>query len=254
MSIKAAFQFLTIARLGKGGEINPEALGRSTAYFPLVGLAIGLMLAGLYWVLSFVLAENVMRVLLIAALVVMTGALHLDGLADTCDGMAGHKPVEDRWKIMRDSHTGAFGVVGITLVLLVKYAALTSIPITFTIPILIFVPVVSRWAMVYGVFAYPYARESGLGTAFKKGTRWPQFTGATLICLAVAVVLFPIFSISGLILMIGIWIVTVLLANYFKRKFTGLTGDTYGAINEIAEASSLVLASLIFTVASNLRI
>ncbi len=245
MSFPAAFQFLTSIPLPGRREVSPEQLGRATAYFPVVGLIIGLIRAGLNWLLSLILPSAVVNALLIVVLVVITGALHLDGFVDTCDGIAGHKAVEDRWRVMHDSRAGAFGIVGVVLLLLVKYVSLNSIPEVFMMATLIFMPVVSRWAMVYAIFVYPYARPSGLGTAFKQATRWPQFTAATIITFAVAVALFPFFSITGLLLIFGIWIITALFSVYLKRKFAGLTGDTYGAINEIAEVLVLVFVSLL---------
>jgi adenosylcobinamide-GDP ribazoletransferase len=232
-------------------EAAPRQLGRATAWFPLVGLAIGGVLALLNWLLGFILPPGVVGALIIAALVLLTGALHLDGLADTGDGIAGHKTAEERRAVMRDSRTGAFGVVGIVIILLAKYAALVNIPEAMITATLVFVPAVSRWAMVYAIFAFRYARPEGLGTAFKPATRWPQFTIATVITFAAAAGLFPFFSLTGLLLIPGIWIITTLLAFYFKRKFAGLTGDTYGAINEIGEAAGLIIAVLIFTVAEN---
>ena len=245
MSFLAAFQFLTSIPLPGRREASPEELGRATTYFPVVGLIIGLILAGLNWLLSLILPSAVVNALLIVVLVIITGALHLDGFVDTCDGIAGHKAVEDRWRVMHDSRAGAFGIVGVVLLLLVKYVSLNSIPEVFMMATLIFMPVVSRWAMVYALFVYSYARPSGLGTAFKQATRWPQFTAATIITFAVAVALFPFFSITGLLLIFGIWIITALFSVYLKHKFSGLTGDTYGAINEIAEVIVLVFVSLL---------
>jgi len=247
LSFLAALQFLTSIPLPGRREASPEELGRATTYFPAVGLIIGIILAILNWLLNFILPPAMVNALLLVALVVITGALHLDGFADTCDGIAGHKSVEDRWRVMRDSRAGAFGIVGIALLLLVKYVSLNSLPSSFVTFLLIFMPVVSRWAMVYAIFVYPYARTSGLGTAFKQATRWPQFTAATVITV------FPFFSIIGLLLIFGIWIITALFSIYLKRKFAGLTGDTYGAINEVAEVMVLVFASLAYTVAVNLR-
>jgi len=245
LSFLAAFQFLTSIPLPGRREVSPEELGRATTYFPVVGLIIGLILAGLNWLLSLILPPAVVNALLIVVLVVITGALHLDGFVDTCDGIAGHKAVEDRWRVMHDSRAGAFGIVGVVLLLLVKYVSLNSIPEVFMMATLIFMPVVSRWVMVYAIFVYSYARPSGLGTAFKQATRWPQFTAATIITFAVAVALFPFFSITGLLLIFGIWIITTLFSVYLKRKFSGLTGDTYGAINEIAEVIVLIFISLL---------
>jgi adenosylcobinamide-GDP ribazoletransferase len=244
-----ALQFLTSIPLPGRREVSPEELGRSTAYFPVVGLVIGLILVGFNWLLSLILPLAVVNALLIVVLVIITGALHLDGFVDTCDGIAGHQTVEERWQVMRDSRAGAFGIIGVVLLLLVKYVSLNNIPQTFMAATLIFMPMVSRWAMVYAIFVYPYARLSGLGTAFKQATRWPQFTSATLITFVVAVALLPLFSLTGLLVMFGIWVVTALFSVYLRRKFAGLTGDTYGAINEVAEVMALIFACLIYTIA-----
>jgi adenosylcobinamide-GDP ribazoletransferase len=246
LSFLAALQFLTSIPLPGQREVSPEQLGRATAYFPVVGLIIGIILAGLNWLLNLVLPSAVVNALLVVVLVIITGALHIDGFVDTCDGIAGHKTVEERWRVMRDSRAGAFGIVGVVLLLLVKYVSLNSLPEVFAMATLLFMPVVSRWAMVYAIFIYPYARPSGLGTVFKRTTRWPGFTAATVITIAIAIALFPLFSLAGVLVMFGIWVITVLFSVYLKHKFAGLTGDTYGAINEVAEVMVLVFASLIF--------
>lgn len=252
MSFLAALQLLTGIPVPLKRELSPAQLGRATAFFPLVGLIIGGILAGLNWLLNLILPAAVVNVLLIVALVIITGAMHLDGLADTCDGIAGHKPVEERWKVMHDSRTGAFGVVGVALLLLVKYVALDNVPSGSMTPVLLFMPVVSRWAMVYAIFAFRYARPEGLGKAYKEATRWPKFAVATVLTLAIAAALYPLLHVTGFLLIAGGWLVTTGLAFYFKYKFAGLTGDTYGAINEVTEAMALIFVIIIFTVASNL--
>jgi len=241
----AALRFLTSIPLRWPRQASPEELGRSAVYFPVVGLVIGIMLAGLYWLLDFILPATVVSALLIVFLVAVTGALHLDGFADTCDGMAGHRTVEDRWRVMHDSRAGVFGIVGVVLLLLVKYASLSNIPDSLIMATLIFMPVVSRWAMVYTVFAYPYARPSGLGKALKQGIGWRGFTVATLITLSAAAAMIPLWHFTGLVIILGVWIMAAVMAAIFKRKFAGLTGDTYGAINEVAEVSVLILVILL---------
>jgi adenosylcobinamide-GDP ribazoletransferase len=231
-------------------EASPEELGDSIGYFPVIGLIIGLILAGLYWLLSLFLPSAVVSVLLIVSMVVISGALHLDGFVDTCDGIAGHKTVEDRWRVMHDSRAGAFGIVGVSLLLLVKYVSLNSVPENLLMVTLVLMPVVSRWAMVYTVFAYPYARPAGLGKVFKQGASWQGFTIATVITLAVAIGLARLanityFYLAGPAIMLAIWVIVVAMAAYLKRKFAGLTGDTYGAINEVAEVCLLILVCLL---------
>ncbi len=250
MKFLAALSFLTIIPLPHRREVKPEELGHSIAYFPAVGVIIGLILAGLNWLLSLFLPSAVVNGLLIVSLVVISGALHLDGFVDTCDGIAGHKTVEDRWRVMHDSRAGAFGIVGVFLLLLVKYVSLSSVPETLLMVTLVLMPVVSRWAMVYAVFAYPYARPAGLGKVFKEGANWQRFSIATVITLAVAIGLarlanITFFYLAVLAIILIIWIIVVLMATYLKRKFSGLTGDTYGAINEVAEVSVLILVYLL---------
>jgi len=236
----AALQFLTIIAIPWRRDAQKAQLGRCVGYFPVVGLIIGFILAGLSWIIRFVLPPGIADALLLVVLVILTGALHLDGLADTCDGLAGHKTAEDRWRIMRDSRVGGFGVIGIVLILLVKYVSLNSIPGTLMIASLVLMPVAGRWAMTYAIFAYPYARPSGLGRVFKEGTRWPEFVVATIIAIVVAALAMKL---VGLVILAIVLIITIALAIYFKKTFSGLTGDNYGAINEISEVSVLILVN-----------
>lgn len=242
MSFIAALRFLTIIPLPWGREVSPEELGRSITYFPVVGIIIGLILAGLNWLLGLLLPSTVVNALLIVCLVVLSGALHLDGFVDTCDGIAGHKPAEARWQVMHDSRAGAFGIVGVFLLLLVKYISLNNVPESLLMTTLVLMPLIGRWTMVYAIFAHPYARPSGLGQTFKLGASWLRFTIATLIALAVTVILAQLI---GLVIMIAIWVIIVVMAAYLKRKFSGLTGDTYGAINEVAEVCVLIFVCLL---------
>ncbi|MBA7633654.1 Adenosylcobinamide-GDP ribazoletransferase [subsurface metagenome] len=250
MSFFAALKFLTIIPIPWRRGASPEELGRSIGYFPVVGIIIGLILAGLNWLLGLLLPSIVVNALLIVSMVVISGALHLDGFVDTCDGIAGHKTVEDRWRVMHDSRAGAFGIVGVFLLLLIKYVSLNSVPENLLMVTLVLMPVVSRWAMVYTVFAYPYARPAGLGKIFKQEASWQRFIIATLITLAVAIGLARLanmtyFYLAGLVIMISIWVIVVGMAAYLKRKFSGLTGDTYGAISEVTEVCVLILVCLL---------
>jgi len=238
LSFLLALKFLTSIPILRRREVSPQELGRSIAYFPAIGIIIGLLLAGLNWLLTFILPPAVVNVLLVTFLVVITGALHLDGLVDTCDGIAGHKPVEERLKVMHDSRAGGFGIIGACCLLLVKFIALNSVPEDMKMATLILMPTLSRWIVVWAVFAYPYARKTGLGKIFKEEANLKRFILATLTALAVALVLGQLY---GFIIMLLIWLITWAVAAYLKRKFTGLTGDTYGAINEVAEVSVLIL-------------
>jgi adenosylcobinamide-GDP ribazoletransferase len=237
----AALRFLTIIPL-PGGKPSPGEVGRSIAYFPAVGAIIGLILVGLNWLLGLVLPPAIANILLIASLAVVSGGLHLDGFVDSCDGMVGHRTAAQRRRVMKDSRAGAFGIIGVSLLLLVKYLSLNSVPESWLVPTLLLMPVLSRWAMVYAVFAYPYARPAGLGKAFKRETSRPVFLVATVIALAIAVI--PA-QFAGLAIMLGVWIIAMAIAFFLKSRFGGLTGDSYGAINETAEVVVLILVCLL---------
>lgn len=250
MSFLAVLRFLTIISPSWQREVRQEELGRSAVYFPVVGIIIGLVLAGLNWVLSPFLPRMMANVLLLAGLVVITGALHLDGFADTCDGIGGHKSPEARWQVMSDSRVGGFGMIGAVLLLLVKYISLNSVPGTWLMATLLLMPVVGRWAMVYAIFAYPYAKPSGLGRVIKQQTDWQKFGLATVMTLGVATGLawwtnVTYFWLAGLAIVAVIWVIIMAVAAYLKGKFAGLTGDTYGAISEVAEVGVLVMVSLL---------
>lgn len=250
MRFLAALQFLTTIPIPWRREVSPEELGRSVGYFPVIGLIIGLILVGLNWLFGLILPSAVVNALLIVSLVVISGALHLDGFVDTCDGIAGHKPTEDRWQVMHDSRVGGFGIVGVVLLLLVKYVSLNSIPEPLMMTALVLMPVVSRWAMVYAICAYPSASPSGLGNERKQASDWTRFIMATFITLTVATGLawlanITYFYLVGPAIMLGIWVIVITMGAYFKRKFSGLTGDTYGAINEVAEVCVLIIVVLL---------
>jgi adenosylcobinamide-GDP ribazoletransferase len=236
-----ALRFLTIIPLPKLREVSGKDVGRSLVYFPIVGIIIGLILAGLAWVLTLILPMAVVSILLIIALVLIIGGLHLDGLADTFDGLAGHT-VEERWQIMRDSHIGSFGVVAIVCLLLLEYGSLISIPRAWLFWSLILMPTAGRWAIVYAITVYPYARPSGLGTVFKENAgRWSLII-ASVVTLAVAG---GLFFWAGLVIMAVVWGITAGVGAFFKRRFAGLTGDNYGAINVIVEVTVLVVVVLL---------
>ena len=115
---------------------------------------------------------------------------------------------------------------------------------------LMLMPVISRWAMVYAVFAHPYTRPSGLGVTFKQGANWLNFVLATLFTLGLILGVawlahMAYFYLVGLAVILGVWVIVALVAIYLKSKLAGLTGDTYGAINELAEVSVLILVSLL---------
>jgi adenosylcobinamide-GDP ribazoletransferase len=240
MGFLAALQFLTVIPLRR--VMTHEEIGRSLVYFPIVGLGIGGVLYGLDQLFALFLPAALGSALLIVALVLLTGANHLDGFIDTCDGMAAGRSAQERLEIMRDSRAGGFGVVGACCLLLVKYVSLLFLPGPYRLASLLLMPMLGRWAMLYAVFAYPSARREGMGQAFKEQAKWQWLAIATLVALAISV---PLLKLFGLALMAGIWLAAMIMAIFLKRRLGGLTGDTYGAINEVIEVLVLILVPLI---------
>jgi len=246
MKFIAAFRFLTVIPLPFRRQPAPEEFGGSIFYFPVVGLIIGILLAALYYVLQLILPSTITLVLIMVAMVLVHGALHVDGFIDTCDGLAGNKPAEERWKILKDSRVGALGVVGAVLLFLTKFAVLVTLPRHLILPALVMVPLLSRWSMVYAMLAYPYARPSGLGTTFKQYAKWSGFAPSTVFTAAAAVLVLWWRDVSypyaaTLVIALGVWLITLAWTKYLNWKFAGLTGDSYGAVNEIAEVGTLIL-------------
>ena len=150
MSLLAAFQLLTTLPPLVQRSLSARELGHAAGWYPLVGLTLGTGLYGLRLGVGRFLPPDVVAVVVLLAWIALTGALHFDGLLDTCDGVFGGWTPERRLAIMRDSHVGAFGLAGGVLLLLAKYAALTALPGRSTA--LLLAPVLWRGGMVLAIF------------------------------------------------------------------------------------------------------
>ncbi|MCX6012622.1 MAG: adenosylcobinamide-GDP ribazoletransferase [Chloroflexi bacterium] len=242
MRLLAAFQFLTSLPFGTRRQFSQSEIGKSQAFFPLVGFFIGVVLVSLYYLFTLFLPVPVTDALLIVAIVLLTAGLHLDGFLDTCDGIAGGGTPEERWRIMRDSHAGGIGVVSVSVLILLKYVSLINIPGNDILAALLLMPVLGRWAISYSIFTFPYARQEGLGKVFKDNSGWRGMVVASIIAVVVA---FLFAGLAGLAVMAVIWLFVIAVSFYMKRRFAGLTGDTYGAINELVEVLVLILMIVI---------
>ncbi len=233
----AAVAFLT--QLPTPGRPGEAALAAAPGYFPAVGLLVGVILTALDLALRPWLPPAVLAAIIILALLALTGGLHIDGLADTCDGFfAGAPSAERRLEIMRDSRVGGFGVAGVVTVLLLQYAALSSLPPRAWPPALLLMGVQSRWAMAFALLVFPYARREGMGLAFKQGRFVPSLLGSTLFSLGASVLVAGVF---GGVLLLVTAVASWLGARLLLLRLPGLTGDSYGAINEAIQALVLVL-------------
>lgn len=238
-----AVQFLTIIPL-KIRNVGDKQLAWSMVYFPVAGLLLGMVLAGINYGLGMLGMNPLSSVMiLVVSLIALTGGIHLDGLADTLDAFLSRKNKEEMLAIMRDSHAGVMGVLGIVSAVLLKIALLFSFRNSLLPLALILSCLVSRWALAYSIFLFPYARKEGKAGVYFSGMTPKIFTLCTIITLACLL----IFSgLSGLIIIIICAAGIYLFGRFSCRKIGGLTGDVLGAINEIAEI--LVLFSMFILV------
>ncbi len=236
MELLLALRFLTALPLPQA-EVKPGQLGRAVGYFPAVGALLGLAVAGLDIVLRLAFPVAVASAGVLIALVLLTGALHLDGFMDTCDGLFGRSDPARRLEIMRDSRVGSFGVVGAVCLLLLKYAALGSLAEPWRGGGLVVAPTLGRAAMVLAIRSFPYARSQGLGRAFKDETGWVQLALALALAAAVALAALGPTAVAVMALAGGL---AILMGLFICSRIPGLTGDTYGAINEVVEVATLL--------------
>ena len=204
-----------------------------------MGLLLGLTLVGLEEACSRVFPIYLTGGVLVVTLVVVTRGLHLDGLMDVCDGLFGGYTRERRLEIMRDSHVGAFAVAGALSVLLLKYGAILSL-LSLTesgkVWALLLFPCLSRWAMVLQLSAFTYVRPQGLGSAFSHGSAFVPTVVAGATAIAASAVLG---SGGGLILFALATAVAWTMGRVISSLLGGLTGDVYGATNEVVEVITL---------------
>ena len=247
-SFSLAWNFLTIIPLPLSfqSHVQPQMLAASFGWYPFVGFLLGTILLISDRLLLAVFTEPVVNMLLITVLIVLTGALHQDGLADTIDGLAGGKDPEHRLTILRDSQIGAIGATGIILALGLRYAGLTSLPPGGRESLLLCMPALGRWAMVVGSWKVSYPRpEGGVASAFIEHVSWQDVFLATMIMgLGLIWVLHPL---KAIILLLCVVIGIRLLVWGASRLFGGVTGDILGTMNEVTEIVFLISAPLLMS-------
>lgn len=231
-----ACQHLTI--LPVPAKAGPTDLGPAAAYFPAVGALLGLILAGGDLLLLPALPPGVAAVVLLAGWVLLTGGLHLDGLADSLDGLGGGWSREEALAIMREPRVGAYGVVGIVLILLLKASALAALPPGLRWRALLLAPSLGRLAPVLLARLCPPARSEGQGQAFVLTVSAAGVAGATAFAIALALlVLWP----WGGVLLGWTFASAWLIGRSLNRRLGGVTGDLLGGAVEVTEGLILVL-------------
>jgi len=255
----AAFQFLTRIPIPKEIPFDKKTLQRSVIFFPVVGVVLGVIVSAAAALLTYVAPPMIASVLTLLLWVFLTGGLHLDGLMDTADGVLSGRSRERMLDIMKDSRVGSYGILAAIFVLLLKFAGLYylfeqyaehQLGITWLLLAIGAACMWSRWWMVISISSWKPAREGGLGQLFN-GIKLQYVSVATAISLFIYLMALMIYVIIiggnlyyvwlSLLIPVCSAIVGWLIAKWLKRKLGGLTGDTYGAMNEIVEALNVML-------------
>ncbi len=239
-----AIQFFTIIPVNPRFREKEGQLSGSIIYFPLVGLLLGVILAALNFVLSYIFISQVLiNVLLVVALTILTGGLHLDGLADTFDALASRKDREGLLEIMRDPRIGTIGALSLISVILLKVVILSTLNLAEKNLALILMCTLSRWSLILPIYSFPYARSEGKAKDF-----FAQFNFTAFIISAVGVLIFTILVLNwkGLFVFTAMLLFTFIFNKFMNKKIGGITGDILGATLEINEVIILLCMAAIF--------
>ena len=236
-SFLLALQFLTVLPF-KVEDFSEKRMAWASAYFPAVGLFLGLTLVGLNTLLTFLgIPSIVISIFIVVALIILTGGMHLDGLSDTADAFLSGKSKDEMLMIMRDPHIGVMGVLSLISVILLKIGLIYSLGFAIKPIALILICVLSRWASVMAMYLFPYAREDGKAKLLIGGLNLKVFVVSLVTVLIFAILLLGIKGILVLVVVAGC---TYLVGKLISRKIGGLTGDTLGALIELIEIITLI--------------
>lgn len=246
-----ATQFLTLLPVGRNLEVKPDQLPESTKFFVLVGLIEGLVFLLAELLFGFVFSQELTLALAILVLIALTGAFHLDALADTADALSVRADRQKKLAVMKSGSIGPVGVVTLIGSIALKYLALRNIshllPFTYYSSLL-FMPVISKWAMVVALYYGKPVRQDGLGVHFIGKLKASHLLWSTLTLIVVFVL--PSLLAGNytpqsqyffyIALVVGLYILCRLIVAFYTRVFGGLTGDLVGSINELTEVIFLL--------------
>jgi len=253
-SFLIALSYLTIVPVCLSEPPSDKTVAASRYWYPVVGFLLGATLGGLTAVLSLLNTPAAAAALLVAAWVALTGALHLDGCCDLCDGLFGGRNAAERLAIMRDPHLGTFGLAGGVPVLLGKFAAiqtlLTQSPMRAAVMI-VAATTGARCLVLWVAGGATYPRDQGTGKAFIEGTPARDGWAAALIALMAATLAAAAGSSEASVVLLQTLLLVapafgsaLLIRRACQRRLGGVTGDCLGASIEVAEAVFLLAATV----------
>lgn len=217
---------------------DPARFARAGRWYPLVGLLIGSLLLLAHWSLGQLFPPLLTAALVVTVWVALTGGLHLDGLADCCDGLLAPVTPARRLEIMRDSRSGAFAVVGVALLLLLKVAAVAAL--VMPVSALLMAPVLARWTLLLAA-RQPSARGDGMGAGFAAGLTPDVFAVAGLTVLLIATPLLLRGDWRVPIAILAAHVAAFAVIRFANQRLGGVTGDIYGLVVELSELAVLLV-------------
>ena len=230
--LAAAFQFLTRIPM-PSTTFEENSLSRSVKFFPLVGLVVGSGAALLQRILTVHLARPLTAFVVLTYLVLITGCLHEDGLADTADGFGGGWTKDRILAILRDSRIGSYGAIALILSLLARYMLLASLPMERFTAYIISAHVLSRWSSLpLSYFLAPAREQEGQGARIARLISFPSLLFGSLV--SIAIVFFALRR-SSVAPLLAAPLLVVLSGWFYQRKIGGITGDCFGATNQLTE-------------------
>jgi len=239
--LRLAVSFLTIIPVIDRRRASDDTVAASFAWFPIVGFVLGAALTAEDWLLAHVFAQVIRSVLIIVSLTVVTGAVHLDGLADTADALGAGRDRERALDIIRDSRVGTFGASAIFFDLTLKILALSTLAGHRRYAALLLAPMLARWAMVLVAAGLPYLRSSGAGSTLLGDKSKSLGLRAVLVAIFTLVAMLIIGELRTTALAGAVAIAIVLATRLFYRRWLGgVTGDLVGACGELVEIAVLV--------------
>lgn len=227
--LRSAVQFLTILPVGQVRDFNPKGM---MTCFPLAGLVLGIVLAGADMLFCQLWPVSIAALLDVVLLAGLTGALHIDGLGDSADGLYGQWPREKALAIMKDSRIGTMALVAIVATLAVKWAGLSAVS-SHRFFFLLIIPAYARTADLFGILCLPYGRpEGGTGHDFFSEPLTPADFRYALLPIAISLLL----GWRGILLNFIFAGTLAVILGYYRKKMGCITGDMLGAMVEIMEA------------------
>jgi adenosylcobinamide-GDP ribazoletransferase len=243
-AFKLAVSFLTIIPVRIKGEPDKAMFAKSVVFYPLVGLMIGALLSLCWQALKLASAPKpVSAILVVIVSIMLTRMLHLDGLADTYDGLLGGRDANHSLEIMKDSRVGSFGVVVLICAIISKVVFIISIPDGIVLKALVLFPVIGRFAASYSLTTQPFARDNGLGALFNENENKNEYLMVSVI--VTFAMAFAISGLTGLLVLGGSLLFSVVFLGWVKKIIGGITGDTIGALIEQIEIIVLMTAVFI---------